>query len=130
MSAGPINRALRAAALGALFAASSAACAQEDPTRIIRIVTAAGGGGSDFIARILAQGLSGPLGQQLIVENHGTGVLAGQAAAKAPADGYTLTVQGGAFWTAPLLRKTPYDPVRDFAPISLIVREVNVLAVN
>jgi tripartite-type tricarboxylate transporter receptor subunit TctC len=106
------------------------ACAQEYPNRIIRIVTAAAGGGSDFIARIIAQGISGPLGQQIIVENRGTGVLAGEAAAKAPADGYTLTVQGGAFWIAPLLRKTPYDPIRDFSPISLVVREVNILAVN
>jgi tripartite-type tricarboxylate transporter receptor subunit TctC len=121
---------VRTAAVAALALASGGACAQEYPTRIIRIVTAAAGGGSDFVARILAQGIAGPLGQQIIVENRGTGVLAGEAAAKAPADGYTLTVQGGAFWIAPLLRKTPYDPIRDFSPISLIVREVNILAVN
>jgi tripartite-type tricarboxylate transporter receptor subunit TctC len=120
----------RAAAIAVLVFAGGVATAQEYPTRIIRIVTAAAGGGSDFIARILAQGISGPLGQQIIVENRGTGVLAGEAAAKAPADGYTLTVQGGAFWIAPLLRKTPYDPIRDFAPVSLVVREVNILAVN
>jgi tripartite-type tricarboxylate transporter receptor subunit TctC len=110
--------------------ATGVASGQEYPNRVIRIVTAAAGGGSDFIARIVAQGISGPLGQQVIVENRGTGVLAGEAAAKAPSDGYTLTVQGGAFWVAPLLRKTPYDPIRDFSPISLIVREVNILAVN
>ncbi len=102
---------------------------QEYPTRMIKIVTAAAGGGSDFIARVLAQGIAGPLGQQIIIDNKGTGVLAGEAAVKAPADGYTLTVQGGAFWIGPLLRKTAYDPVRDFSPISLVVREVNILAV-
>lgn len=103
---------------------------QPYPNRLIKIVTAAAGGGSDFIARVLAQGLSAPLGQQIIVDNKGTGVLAGEAAAKAPPDGYTLTVQGGAFWIGPLLRKTAYDPVNDFSPISLVVREVNILAVN
>jgi tripartite-type tricarboxylate transporter receptor subunit TctC len=117
-------------AVGAMVLGAGAASGQEYPNRVIRIVTAAAGGGSDFIARIIAQGISGPLGQQIIIENRGTGVLAGEAAARAPADGYTLTVQGGAFWIAPLLRKTPYDPVKDFAPISLIVREVNILAVN
>jgi tripartite-type tricarboxylate transporter receptor subunit TctC len=106
------------------------ACAEEYPNRMIKIVTAAAGGGSDFIARVIAQGISAPLGQQIIIDNKGTGVLAGEAAVKAPADGYTLTVQGGAFWIGPLLRKTAYDPVRDFAPVSLVVREVNILAVH
>lgn len=108
-----------------------AAHAQQDyPARVVRIVTAAAGGGSDFIARIIAPGLTSALGQQVIVENRGTGVLAGEAAARAPADGHTLAVQGGAFWIHSLLRKTPYDVERDFAPISLLVREVNVLAIN
>jgi len=106
------------------------ATAQEFPSKPIKIVTAAPGGGSDFIARLLAQGISGPLGQPVVIENRGTGMLAGEVAARAPADGYNLTVQGGAFWVGPLLRKAPYDPIRDFTPVSLIVREVNVLAVN
>src|SRR4051812_3228294 len=96
-----------AAALASLAGAGSA-CGQEYPNRIIKIITAAAGGGSDFIARIIAQGISGPLGQQIIIDNKGTGVLAGEAAVKAPGDGYTLTVQGGAFWIGPLLRKTAY----------------------
>jgi len=103
---------------------------QPYPNRMIKIITAAAGGGSDFIARVLAQGISPSLGQQIIVDNKGTGVLAGEAAYKAPPDGYTLTVQGGAFWIGPLLRKTVYDPVNDFSPVSLVVREVNILAVN
>jgi tripartite-type tricarboxylate transporter receptor subunit TctC len=122
--------AVAAIAVSVMVAMSFTAHAQQYPSRMIRIITAAAGGGSDFIARIIAQGLSGPLGQQIIVENKGTGVLAGEAAYKAPPDGYTLTVQGGAFWIGPLLRKTAYDPVNDFTPISLIEREVNILAVN
>jgi tripartite-type tricarboxylate transporter receptor subunit TctC len=116
--------------LGFIVLGTGPASGQAYPNKIIRIITAAAGGGSDFIARELAQGISGPLGQQIIVENRGTGVLAGEAASKAPPDGYTLTVQGGAFWISPLLRKAPYDPIADFSPISLVVREVNVLAVN
>src|SRR5512140_2929408 len=87
-----------AVAIGNMVLGSGVASGQQYPNRMIRIVTAAAGGGSDFIARIVAQGISGPLGQQIIVENKGTGVLAGEAAYRAPADGYTLTVQGGAFW--------------------------------
>ncbi len=118
-----------AAISGPVFGTAPAQ-AQDYPNRIIKIVTAAAGGGSDFIARVLAQGIAAPLGQQIIIDNKGTGVLAGEAAVKASPDGYTLTVQGGAFWIGPLLRKTAYDPVRDFTPISLIVREVNILAVH
>ncbi|MDB5812372.1 MAG: hypothetical protein JWN94_4494 [Betaproteobacteria bacterium] len=114
----------------ALAIVSADGLAQDYPNRLIKIVTAAAGGGSDFIARIVAQGISAPLGQQIIIENKGTGVLAGEAAVKAPSDGYTLTVQGGAFWIGPLLRKTAYDPVKDFLPVSLVVREVNILAVH
>jgi tripartite-type tricarboxylate transporter receptor subunit TctC len=118
------------AAAGFTMLGAGAAHGQEYPTRIIRIVTAAAGGGSDFIARVIAQGIAPALGQQIIIDNKGTGVLAGEAAVKAPPDGYTLTVQGGAFWIGPLLRKTAYDPVKDFSPISLVVREVNILAVH
>jgi tripartite-type tricarboxylate transporter receptor subunit TctC len=120
------------ASLGLLqSAAFTIAHAQQDyPVRSVRIITAAAGGGSDFVARIIAPGLTAALGQPVIVENRGTGVLAGEAAARAPADGHTLAVQGGAFWIHSLLRKTPYDVDRDFAPVSLLVREVNVLAIS
>ncbi|HSQ04947.1 MAG TPA: tripartite tricarboxylate transporter substrate-binding protein [Burkholderiales bacterium] len=130
MSANLLRLAVGIIVVSPLVLGPGAASAQQYPNRIIHIITAAAGGGSDFIARIIAQGLSGPLGQQIIVENKGTGVLAGEAAYRAPPDGYTLTVQGGAFWIGPLLRRTVYDPVNDFAPISLIEREVNILAVN
>jgi tripartite-type tricarboxylate transporter receptor subunit TctC len=118
------------AAVGLMVLAADSACGQEYPNRIIKIITAAAGGCSDFIARIIAQGIAPALGQQIIIDNKGTGVLAGEAAVKAAPDGYTLTVQGGAFWIGPLLRKTAYDPVKDFSPVSLIVREVNILAVH
>ena len=103
--------------------------AQEYPSKPIRIVTTAPGGGGDFTSRVIAEGISGPLGQPVIVDNRATGLVASDFVAKAPPDGYTLTVAGGAFWIFPLLQKAPYDVVRDFSPISLLVREVNVVVV-
>src|SRR5688500_11636060 len=90
---------------------------QEYPSKSLRIVTSAPGGGTDFISRLLAQELSGPLGQQVVVDNRPTGVIPAQIVSQAPPDGYTLLVAGSTFATAPLLQKTPYDPVTDFSPI-------------
>ena len=86
---------------------------QEYPNKTIRIVTAAAGGGSDFVARLIAQGISGPLGQPVIVDNRQS-ALTGEIVSKAPPDGYALLVAGGAHWIRPLLAKMPYDPVKDF----------------
>ena len=103
---------------------------QDFPTKPIRIVTAAVGGGNDFQARIIAPGISGPLGHPVIVENRTSGIIAAEVVAKAPPDGYTLHVAGGALWLTPLLRQSPYDVVRDFSPIIQTVREVFVVAVH
>ena len=80
-------------------------------------------------ARLIAQGLSESLGQQVIVDNRG-GIAYPDIVAKAPADGYTLLVDGTGFWTAPLLRDTPYDPLRDFAAVSVLGRSPVVLVVH
>ena len=93
--------------------------AQDFPNRPIRIVTAAPGGGNDAAARIIAQGITGPLGQSVIVENRPS-LLAKEIAAKAQPDGYTLTVVGNLLWTGPLLQGTAYDPLKEFSPISLV----------
>ena len=53
-----------------------------------------------------------------------------EVGAKGAPDGYTLTIQGASLWIGPLLRKAPYDPVNDFAPITMISREVFILAVH
>ena len=116
---------------GMLFlSVMGAACGQDYPTKPIRIVTTAAGGGGDFTTRQIAQGISGPLGQPVVVDNRANGFLAAEIVYKAPADGYTLTVQGSTFWILPLLRKLPYDVMADFAPISLIEQSVNIVAVN
>ena len=113
-----------------VIAGTSAVCGQDYPSKPIRIVTAAAGGGSDFAARTLAQGISGPLGQPVIVENRGSGIVQYEFLAKAPPDGYGLLVTGMSFWVAPLLQKIPYDVVKDFTPLSLMVKEVFVFAVH
>ena len=104
--------------------------AQDFPSRPIRIVTAAVGGGSDVVARLIAQGISPSLKQPVIVDNRGNGVIPGDAVSKAPADGYTLLLQSGTLWLTPLMQTTPYDAVRDFAPITLAVSAPNVLVVH
>ena len=105
------------------------ACGQTFPTKPIRIVTSGAGGGSDFDARIVAAGISGPLGQPVIVDNRGSGAVAAEIVSKAPPDGHSLLVNGSALYLLPMLRKAPYE-VADFAPISLMEWSVNLVAVN
>ena len=104
--------------------------AQSYPNKPVRIVTGGVGGGNDFAARLIAQGLTASLGQQVIVDNRASGVIPGETVSRAPPDGYTLLVTGGTLWIGPLLQHTPYDPMRDFAPISLLTRAPNILVVH
>jgi tripartite-type tricarboxylate transporter receptor subunit TctC len=122
------NAAILGWCAGVSMAGSAVVSAQDYPLKPIRIITAGAGGGSDFDSRQIAQGISGPLGQSVIVDNRTT-ALAAEAVSKAPPDGYTLLVSGATLWIIPLLRKTPWD-VSDFAPISLIERTVNIVAVH
>src|SRR3990172_7129359 len=82
---------------------------QDFPNKPIRIVTSAPGGGTDVVARLIAQGLTGPLGQQVIVDNRGSGQITGEIVSHTSPDGYTLLIAGSTFWIGPLLQKTPYD---------------------
>ena len=125
-------RARAGVALAAL-AVSTAAAAQQYPTRPLRIVVPfAAAGGSDIIARIVGQKLAESLGQPVIVDNRpGAGANIGIGiAAKAPPDGYTLLVSSSAFTVNPTLySKIPYDPFRDFYPLTCIGSSPNMLAV-
>src|SRR5215210_5452949 len=100
-------------AVGIAFIMASPAFTQTYPSKPIRIVTSPAGGGNDLPARLIARALSGPLGQQLIVDNRPT-ILIADIVAKAPPDGYTLLVTGSAHWIGPLVDKTSYDPIKDF----------------
>jgi tripartite-type tricarboxylate transporter receptor subunit TctC len=114
-------------------AAVSDAAAQKYPEKTVRIVTPfAPGGGTDVFARILAQRLTEVLGQQFIVENRpGAGSTIGtELVAKAPADGYTLLMTSASFSFNPgLYPKLRYDSLKDFAPVSLVVRVPHVIVV-
>jgi tripartite-type tricarboxylate transporter receptor subunit TctC len=81
---------------------------------------------------MIAPGLIASLGQQVVVENRGGagGAIAIDAVAKAPADGYTLLLYSNAMWTLPVLKKVPFDPIRDFAPISLVAMAPSILVVH
>ena len=119
-----------------MFAGASAfASAQAYPTRPIRLVVPyPAGGGGDLLARPLAQSLTETLGQQVIVENRGGagGNLGMELVAKSPPDGYTLVLGLTAqFAVNPsLYPKMPYDPVKDFAPVTLLVRNPYILLVH
>src|SRR6266571_2782768 len=109
--------------------------AQDYPRKPLRlIVPFAPGGGNDTVARAIAQHLGARLGQPVIVDNRAGagGVVGAELAAKSPADGYTLFLGGvGSHAVNPNLHaRLPYDPVGDFAPITLIASAPSVLVVH
>src|SRR5712692_10482214 len=114
---------------------ASTGSASTYPTRPVRmIVPYAAGGPTDVIARVVARKLSETLGQQFFVENlPGAGGNTGIArAAKSAADGHTILVVSTGFIVNPSLyaKGVPYDPVKDFAPVTLVAASPNVLTVN
>jgi len=112
---------------------SGLASGQDYPNKPVRIITGAPGGGIDFTARLVAEGLTASMGQQVIVDNRGGGggIVAGEIIAKAPPDGYTLMVYSNNIWLLPYLQKNvSFDPVRDFTPISQVSSAPNSLVVN
>jgi tripartite-type tricarboxylate transporter receptor subunit TctC len=106
------------------------AAAQDFPNKPLRIVTTAPGGASDAAARLLALGVTGPLGQQVIVDNRSGGVFAVEYVEKAQPDGYTVLLYANSMWIAPFMQEVSYDPIRDFAPITLAAISPNMLVVH
>ncbi len=126
---------LRGIAAPLLLAAAPIAMAQAYPSKMIHfIVPYPPGGPLDAIARLLAEKMREGLGQQIIVENKpgAGGNLGADFVAKSAPDGYTIVM--GAVAThainPTLFAKMPYDPVRDFAPVSLVASVPNVLVIN
>ena len=122
------------AILSACLVAGTAQAQTDYPVRPVRIVVPSPpGGGTDIVARVLAQHFSKALGQPFFVENKpGAGNMIGiESVARAPADGYTLLVVASTLaLNSVLYKKVPYDPVRDFAPITIAATAPNVLIVN
>jgi tripartite-type tricarboxylate transporter receptor subunit TctC len=103
------------------------------PTKPVRImVGASAGGGTDIIARMLGEKYQSAFGQPFVIENRpGAGnTIAAEVAARAPADGYTILVAtNSAQAIAPHMMKLAFDPIRDLAPVALIVVVPNIVAV-
>jgi tripartite-type tricarboxylate transporter receptor subunit TctC len=118
-----------------LAALASAAGAQNYPNKPVRfIVPFAAGGGSDFVARVVAQKFNEAFGQPLVVDNRGGagGAIGTELAAKSAPDGYTLLLgSAGPLAIQPgLTARLPYDPLKDFAPITLVTSIPYVLVVH
>jgi tripartite-type tricarboxylate transporter receptor subunit TctC len=109
------------------FAAMGAAQAQDFPNKPIHLIAPfAAGASTDVLARIVAQSMAKDLGQPVVVETKpgAGGALAADTVAKAPADGYTflLTSAGIVTMNQHIYAKLPYDPIKDFAPLTIAVR--------
>jgi tripartite-type tricarboxylate transporter receptor subunit TctC len=118
---------------GVLLALSAVVHAQDYPTKPIRLIVPFPAGGlNDVVGRIVANGLSARLGKQVIVENRGGagGTVGTEAAANAPKDGYTLLVISIASTVNPHLYKLPYEPVKSFAPVAVLVTVPTTIVVN
>jgi tripartite-type tricarboxylate transporter receptor subunit TctC len=120
----------------ALIAISASLCAAQDyPVKPIRmIIPYPPGGGTDFFARTLGAKLTEAFGQPVVMENRpgAAGVIGADAAAKAAPDGYTIFIgQASNLAINPhLIARLPYDPVRDFAPVSLVGGSPSLLVVH
>ena len=120
-------------ALVALVAPALPAAAQDYPNRQIRlIIPFAPGGSNDVVGRIIAHQLGEKLGKQVFVDNRpgAGGVVGSDLAAKATPDGYTLLNVSIAHVVDPWLYKEPFDPVKDFVPVSIIATGTNVVSVH
>jgi len=118
----------------ALLLASGAAQAQEYPVKPIRIIVPSSpGGGTDILARQLSVKLTERWGQQVIVDNRpGAGQMIGiSLVAKSPPDGYTLVMTATPLAINTVLyKKVPYDPIRDFAPVTQVAAMPNLLVMH
>jgi tripartite-type tricarboxylate transporter receptor subunit TctC len=128
------SRTLLSALIGFCALAGAAEAQSNYPSRPVRIVVPSPpAGGTDIIARVLAQYFSTTMGQQFFVENRpGAGNMIGiESVARAAPDGYTLLfVPSTLALNSIMYKKVSYDPVRDFAPITLAAVAPNVLVVN
>jgi tripartite-type tricarboxylate transporter receptor subunit TctC len=119
---------------GCVLAVAVTAQAQPYPNKPIRmIVISAPGGSTDILSRGLAQSMTESLGQNVVLDNKpgGGGIIATETTAKAPPDGYTVLMSNTSHSVLPSLhKKLPYDPLKDFAPVSLVALTHSLLLVN
>ena len=129
-----VNTARLVSAALALAAAGAAFGQTAYPSKPVRmIVPSSAGGGTDIIARIIAPELTKRLGSQVVIDNRpGAGTMIGiEVAAKSPPDGYTLLlVPATLAINSAIYKKVPYDPQRDFAPITLAISSASIIVVH
>ncbi len=125
---------IRVLTLGMFLCIAGAAGAQQDfPTRPIHLISPyTPGGGNDILSRLIGHKLTEAWGQQMIVENRpgGNTIIGTDYTAKAPPDGYTILLAGSSHVVVPILIKTPYDPMKDFAPVATIANGEHVMLLN
>ena len=122
-------------AVGAAVLPASVLAQPAFPSKLITIIVPfSAGGTTDILARIVAQGLTTELGQPVVIDNRpgAGGNIGGLLASKAPADGYTLLMGtvGTHAINASLYKKMPFDPVKDFAPLTRVANVPNLLVAN
>lgn len=125
-----LQHVLSALLVGAL---TPAAFAQSYPAKPIRlIVPLAPGGGGDIVARIIGQKVSEPLGQAVIVDNRpgGSTIIGTELVARSAPDGYTLVMATSSHGINPSLYKLPFDPIKDFTPVSFFATSPMMLTVH
>ena len=128
-------RVLAAVAFALLGTAAAHAQQAAWPSRPVKLVNPFPAGGPvDIVSRVLAQALSDKLGQQVVVDNRAgaAGAIGSDVVAHAPPDGYTILMGSSATHAinVSLYPSLPYDPLKDFAPVTLVARIVHVLVVN
>jgi len=120
----------RVCAVGLMCLSTGGVSGQTYPEKPIRILTTVPGGSLDLTARLIAPGLGAALGQQVIVDNRG-GVVSMELTPQAPPDGYTLLLASASLWISQFVRRdVQWNPVGDYAPITLAVTLPNVIAVH
>ncbi len=119
--------------LAAAIGGTHSALGQDFPSKPITMYVPTVGSGADVLGRAYAAHLSNSLGKQVLIVNRGGagGVLAAETVAKAAPDGHSLLLYGPPIWLLPLLRSNlPYDPVKDFAPVSAVASFPTVVVVH
>jgi tripartite-type tricarboxylate transporter receptor subunit TctC len=128
------HRRLSAFIGGCFLALVMSAQAQPYPNKPIRmIVISAPGGSTDTLSRMVGRAMSESMGQTIVLDNKpgGGGVIASETLAKSPPDGYTILMSNTSHTVLPSLHaKLPYDPIKDFAPVSLVALTHSLLLVN
>ena len=114
---------------GILVAAASGAYGQAYPNKPIRLLANDPGGGNDLTARIIAEGITGSLGQPVIIENH-PAIIATETGARAQPDGYTMLTAGNSLWLLQFMRDKVSWDVKDFSPVTMATTAPLVMCVT